>query len=388
MSSKFQLISKTTTSFIKYKGDAVRLTLNPPAKVDEVIVALKDNENLKRRITTFRDSQGNIIERNFDYFDKPYRQRIHTKQPDYIIGNDEYVLSDNVKELELDREVMELYRDIVQLPRTRKDIFWMPTKSVTNHLAINDEKDEKILSQVKIEKTKTPGRRKHSFIEYPPIKSGKIQNVPKKVLTFRVNTNSNEVINHSVHTENVQKPVNDKYLAYRAIPITESKKVFTNKAVSDRGLNDAEIKIIEDYNPIDEKDTHFKAKFIQDDGEIRFNKDHEFTSKGEVVSTSYHEVEHGWQFYLQGRYKRQDNIWQQEIYEKFGELKEPELINEAAEYDKAIENYVPYYVNRVEYNKNLIERKAKQKGADAQNDYEAAQKEISSQFPHIPVELL
>ena len=62
MSSKFQLISKTTTSFIKYKGDAVRLTLNPPAKVDEVIVALKDNENLKRRITTFRDSQGNIIE--------------------------------------------------------------------------------------------------------------------------------------------------------------------------------------------------------------------------------------------------------------------------------------------------------------------------------------
>ena len=388
MDSKFRLISKTSTNFIKYSGDAVRLTPKTPAMVDEVILARSDAPELIRKVTTFRDSHGKMLERNFDYYDKPYKQRIYSDEKISVIGTDELVSSKNVKEYELDRDVMELYKDIIQLPNTRKTIFWMPRKSVTNHFSQNVYNYEKCLSQAIIENAGTKCRKKHSFIEYPIIKSGKVDSAPKKLLSFRVNTDTNQVVKHSVHAENVQKPLKDSYLGYRALPLDDSKEVFSNLALKERGLGDDNIKIVSEYNPLHEKNTRFKAKFCPDEGVIRFNKDYKFGSKSEVVSTSYHEAEHGWHFYLQGRLKDCDNGWQQCIRNKYGELNSPELVDEAKKCDDAIVNYVPYYVNKEAYKNNYIEIEATQKGLEAEKNYDDLGVELRTQFKHIPPELL
>ena len=77
MRPNFNLVSKTIgTSFQKYKGDALRLSTQTPATVGEVVLALKKHPDLQRKVTTFRDSNGSIIERSFDYFDKPYRNQL------------------------------------------------------------------------------------------------------------------------------------------------------------------------------------------------------------------------------------------------------------------------------------------------------------------------
>lgn len=388
MDSKFKLISKTTTNFIKYNGNAFRLTSNSPARVDEVVVGMSSNPKFVRKITTFRDSDGKIIERSFDYFNKPYRQRIYSDEICNVIGEDEFVTSKNVSDYELDRSLLELYNDIIQFPNTRKNIFWTPLKSVTSHLSQNINSDEKYLSQVIIDKSRTSKRKKHSFIEYPMIKSGKSESAPKKVLSFRVNTDTNQVVNHSMSAKNINKPHNDEYLGYRALTLDESKGVFSDLALRKLGLADDNIKIITDYNPLNEKDTRFKAKFCPDEGEMRFNKDYKFGSKSEVFSTSFHEAEHGWHFYLQGRLKECDNEWQKDIRKKYGELNSTELIDEAKRCDNAIENYVPYYVNREAYRANYIECAANRKRLEAGARYNDSGAELRKQFKHIPPELL
>ena len=70
--SKYELISKIPgIKYTEYKGNAIRLGTFAPYTVDEVIVGLKDNPNITKKITTFKDSKGNITERIFDYPDKP-----------------------------------------------------------------------------------------------------------------------------------------------------------------------------------------------------------------------------------------------------------------------------------------------------------------------------
>ncbi len=171
----FDLISKPVRQkFIEYKGDAVRLSLQTPATVEEVVLGLKGRNDLKRKITTFRDSDGEIIERAFDYFDKPYRNRLYTKNHNFI--EDEFVVSKTTKDYVLDRSAMTYYKDLRQFPQVKRTILWAPVKTETNHIAENKITGEKIFSQVREEiVSRQKNRKKHIFIEFPPIINKKIQ---------------------------------------------------------------------------------------------------------------------------------------------------------------------------------------------------------------------
>ena len=386
MNSKFSLISKTIgTKFTEYKGNAVRLSQFSPYSVDEVI--LKSNANPKeiRKVTTFRDSKGDIVERSFDYTGRQLKNRLYSTV-DNVIGNDEFVTSKTTKDYSIDRGILSTYKELIQRPKINRFIFWSPDKTTTHHISENIETGEKILSQVQISSKRKSLKQHHSFIEFPRIKNGEKINTKKKELSFDVQHNSNEVIENSIIANGVKIPKNDSFLGYRALTIDDAKVPFAKRFLKEREMDEKEIKILPNYLPIRE-DENFWARFNAEDGSIEYNKLAKFPSKTKLVGTSAHEVEHSWQYFLQGLYNKEGTPWQTEMVQKFGEIK-PENIKEAEGYNEAINNYVPYYVNAEEYRNNLIERLAMHKGADTKNIYDTEGLTIRSQFKHIPKELL
>lgn len=382
-----RLISKMTgISYIKYQGEAVRLSTQPPATVDEVILSLDKHPKLQRKITTFRDSNGGVIERAFDYFDKPYKNIIYSNTEN-LIGEDFWVASTTKKKYVLDRIAMEYYKDFRQFPDTKRDFLWSLVKTETNHVAQNLNSDEMVQSQVSITQTKK-NKKLHRFVEFPHIKNNKKKNKPVRFLSFIVNPKDNSPIPNSIRARGVKVPENDSYLGFRALTINDAKNPFAKRFIEERGLKEMNITVNTEYNPLFEANSKFKALFSAETGVINYNRDYKFKSKSEVAKTSAHEVEHGWQYYLQGRLKGGDTPWQSDIAQKFGKIKEADLEQEAKEYDYSIENYVPYWIDRVAYKKNKIEEIAHQKGDFIEAEYNNEGKIIRNNFPYIPQELL
>ena len=166
MNSKFSLISKTIgTKFTEYKGNAVRLSQFSPYSVDEVI--LKSNANPKeiRKVTTFRDSKGDIVERSFDYTGRQLKNRLYSTV-DNVIGNDEFVTSKTTKDYSIDRGILSTYKELIQRPKINRFIFWSPDKTTTHHISENIETGEKILSQVQIS-SKRKSLKQHHLSQEP-----------------------------------------------------------------------------------------------------------------------------------------------------------------------------------------------------------------------------
>ncbi len=388
MKPTFDLVSRRIgISFVKYKGDAVRLSMQTPAAVDEVVLSLKNNKDLQRKVTTFKDSNGKVIERVFDYFDKPYRNRLYSRT-DNVIGQDEFVNSTTTKDYVLDRDAMKYYKGLIQFPNTKRTILWTKAKTETNHVSENIKTGEKVHSQVRINGTSRKGRCYHTFAEFPHIKNNIVEDTPVKLLSFAVRVKDNTPVKNSIKSFGVKTPENDSYLGFRALPIEDSKIPFAKRYIRERGLEEMNITINDEYNPLNETDTRFKAIFTADEGVINYNSDYKFPSKTSLAKTSAHETEHGWHFYLQGRLNGGDTPWQTDMAQKFGKLKEPELIEEAKEYDDAIKNYVPYWKDRNAYLKNKIEQEANRKGDATEYEYDMEGLTIRTDFPHIPKELL
>ena len=388
MKLHFDLISKTIgTSFVKYKGNATRLSVQTPAKVDEVIIGLKDNHNLTRKVTTFRNSKGEVIERSFDYFDKPYRNRLYTHDANIIL-DDEFVSSTTAKDYILNRESMEDYKDLLNIPKMRRDILWSHIDTVTNHLSENEKTGEKILTQTTIVPVKGRNQKRHTFIEFPHIVNNKITKKFLKFLSFNVRNKDNTVVKKSIESIGVKIPENDYFLGFRALTKEDSKEPLTRHFLKEKKLDNKNIRIDKDYNPLNETHNGFMAKFDADEGIIKFNKDYQFKSKSQLVNTSAHETEHAEQYFLQALLNGGDTQWQTEMAQKFGELKDPELIKKAKIYDESIENYVPFWKNQKAYRENTIEKLAKEAGAIQENVYNTLGNTIRADFPHIPKELL
>ena len=388
MKPNFDLISKTIgMSFVKYKGNATRLSVQTPAKVDEIILGLKDNHGLTRKVTTFRNSKGEVIERSFDYFDKPYRNRIYTRDA-HIIQEDEFVSSTTIKDYILSRETIEDYKDLLQIPRMRRDILWSHINTTTNHMSENEKNGEKVLTQTTIIPVKGKNQKRHTFIEFPHIINNQILKKFPKFLSFNVRNKDNTVVKKSIESKGVKIPENDYFLGFRALTKDDSKEPFTQHFLKEKNLDDANIKIDKAYNPLNESHSGFMAKFDADEGIIKFNKDYRFKSKSQVVSTSAHETEHAKQYFLQALLNGGNTPWQTEMAQKFGELKDPELIKKAKIYDEAIENYVPFWRNQKAYKENTIEKLANEEGFTQENIYNMLGNTIRADFQHIPKELL
>lgn len=388
MTSGYYLISKINKlPYNQYKGDALRLINQTAMKFDEVIVGSKKSPKIKRKITTFYNTDGNIIERVFDFSDKPYRNRIYAKR-DNIIGQDEFVISTHIKEYKLPRTLANANNQLVQQGFSRT-IFWTPVKFFTNHLSENLETGEKVLSQVFQTNLLKPQKETHTFIEFPHIIKGKIENKAKKILKFSVDTfNKHKVNPKNIFERGVKVPKNDSYLGFRALDINEAKTAFCEKFLAERGLRNKKIKINPEYVPEDAKEELVIALFDPNDGSINFVKSHIFKSKSDVCGTARHETEHGWQFYLHARNTKGGTTeWEEKIYDIFKDLPNS-LKKEAKKYTQSIRTYVTVAENREKYRQNYIEKLANEIGTREKVCYDYERKEIQKEFPHIPKELL
>ncbi len=385
----YNLEKNVGIKFSKYKGDAIRLLTQIPYTVDEVILSVKGNPQLKRKITTFRNSKGEMIERSFNYYDRPLRNRTYNKQTTFV-SDSEYVTSTEIKEYLLDRKYIKPYRVISENSDTKlKKIMWQNRGNITNHFSENVDTLEQVLSQVKIEKDGLFDFKRHTFIEFPHIKDRKIEKGSKKSLTFLVNFKKDKLKKSSLKADGVEAPVNDSFLPYRALSIEDAKVPLVQRYLKKNGIQYAGIHVNPRYNPINEKHTGYKAKFDPNDGVVKFNQDYKFKSKSELANTSSHESLHGYQFFLHARNTGGSTDWEETISKRYGSIYNKKLRAEAEEYTESIENYIPFYENLEKYKKeNLIEKKAFEEGAREEAKYDKEGEVIRADFPYIPKEFL
>ena len=386
MASKYFLLSKTTQRFVDYEGRAIRLNKSTPYTVDEVLIAKKGKSTPCKKITTFKDSNGKITERIFNYIGKPIRNRVYQRQ-EHVIGDNEIVHSTQIKEYFLHQQIVDIYKKLQENLNAfnLQNVLCKKGMVKTNHVSDNINNGEKILSKTTI--TTDPVSYSdflHTFVEYPKIKNGKIERKPVKSLEFGVDGSYN-VDYASINANGVKSPNNDSFLGYRILGIDDMKEPITEKFMKDRGVANLGYIINTNYLPENGSETLCGLFY---DGNIMFNKLHDFKSKSNFVSTSSHEVEHGWQYYLDARNggKRGENL--EEIGRTYGEITNKKLKKEADVYTKSIDNYVPHYVDYARYRKNYIEIKANKAGAKAKQEYDEQGKIIREDFRHIPKELL
>lgn len=386
MGNKYYLVGKTINQPFKYyNGKATRLSNKTPSTVDEVVVGII-GEKGKRKITTFRDSNGKIIERAFDFKNKAYKNRLYTYK-DYAIGEEEYVNSTIIKEYSLPRTIMQVYNNFKEMFQEHgiKTTLWNNNKTQTNHIAENINNGNKIFSKVEIENKTTQDFQTHTFIEYPQIVNNKLTKGKNKFLSFRVNKSDNKYIEGSEKHKNVKFPKNDTYLGYRALDVEDMKEPITREFIIKRGLHPEDFKINTNY--AEEEHPDRLSAFYQN-GMICFNKYFPTKSKDQFVATSRHEVEHGWQYFLDARNTGGRGEFNEIIAKKYGKPETPELQEEAQKYTESIENYVPYNKDYKKYLKNYIEIMANKAGDEAKKEYNQQGQAIRNSFKHIPEEML
>lgn len=367
-----------------YKSEQIRLAKTLPYTVDEVVIG--KNGKPCKKIITYKDSKGNIIERIFKYKKEPLRNVVY-ERCENVIGNDEIVTSTTAKEFSLKRNLINLFKsaraEYEDLDLTT--LFWKQTKTQTNHVSQNINNGDKIVSIARIKVNSQANiDSSHSFVEYPAIKNGKIQHTKPKSLEFKVD-DKYDIVKGSIRAKGVKTPINDSYLGYRALDIDGLKEPVTQRFLRERKIADLGYGIDTDYLP-DETSKNVCGMFS--DGDILFSRFYNPKSKSRFVQTSRHEVEHGWQYFLDARNGGKRGKFLSELGETYGKITDKKLKKEADNYTKSIDTYVPYYKDYERYRKNYIEIKANEAGAKAMQEYDEQGQIIRDSFKHIPKELL
>lgn len=387
MKSNFYVISKTTQNFSDYLSGTIRLSNQIPQTVKEVLIANKKGK-VRGKITTFLDKEGNVIEKAFNIKDKPLKNRIYTSQKNHI-GTDEVVTSTQIKEYTLNRKLIDIYRKHMNrfINLDTRTYFWEQESIQTNHMANNTALGIKNLTISRIQNLKNiPLQFLHSFTQYKPIVNNKIsKNSPIKYIEYIVNDKF-IALKSSIHTINMKRPKFDSFLGFRALSLEDFKIPITERFLRDRGIKHLGYKILPNYMPTDGKEITWKGLFCN--GYIKFRRTWVPKSKADFVSTSRHEVEHGWQYYLDARNGKDRGENMLAIGEKYGKLKDPKLQYEADKYTESIDNYIPAEKDYNGYRQNYIEVKAFDAGARAEEKYKKDGKILKEELKHIPPELL
>lgn len=387
MKSNFYVISKTTQNFSDYLSGTIRLSNQIPQTVKEVLIANKKGK-VRGKITTFLDKEGNVIEKAFNIKDKPLKNRIYTSQKNHI-GTDEVVTSTQIKEYTLNRKLIDIYRKHMNrfINLDTRTYFWEQESIQTNHMANNTALGIKNLTISRIQNLKNiPLQFLHSFTQYKPIVNNKIsKNSPIKYIEYIVNDKF-IALKSSIHTINMKRPKFDSFLGFRALSLEDFKIPITERFLRDRGIKHIGYKIVPNYMPTDGKQITWKGLFCN--GYITFRKTWVPKSKADFVSTSRHEVEHGWQYYLDARNGKDRGENMLAIGEKYGKLKDLKLQYEADKYTESIDNYIPAEKDYNGYRQNYIEVKAFDAGARAEEKYKKEGEILKEELKHIPPELL
>ncbi len=386
MKSSYYLISKTITPFTQYTGKAIKLSNKTPQTIEEVLIGKKGK--LRKIITTFRDKDGKIIERCFDDKTKPLRNRIYSYTKGQISEN-EFVNTTTIKEYTLKRQFIDVYHKFKKNLQKHNitTTLWNHEQTQTNYFAEDALTKTKTLTITRnTNLKKANGQFLHSITQYHQLFENVINKfTPIKHLEYVV-TPYLKVVKNSLFGQGVKLPKNDTFLGFRILPLDDIRIPLTQRFLKERKIDNLGYKIFPDYESPTNEEITWKGLFV--DGKIKFSKKWKAKTKADFVSTSRHEVEHGWQYFLDARNGGKRGEEMQEIGEKFGKITDPKLKAEADLYTEALNNYVPAKVDYEKYKNNYIEVRAYDEGAKAKDEYNKQGEIIRKDFKHIPPEEL
>lgn len=386
MKSKYYLISKRTIPFSEFICSPIRLSKEAAHTVDEVILGKKGR--ISKKITTFRDKQGRIIERCFNTNGEPLRNRIYAYSTNQI-SEDEFVNTTTIKEYSLKQQFVNTYNKFKSklIKYDLATTLWINEKTQINHVAENPLTKTKTITISRNENLKNIQQQfQHSITQYHQLVENKIDKItPIKHLEYIVNPDFH-VAKGSIKGQKVKLPKSDSFLGFRLLPLDDIRIPITERFMKERKIDKLGYKIILDYVPNNEENITWTGLF--GDGLIQFSKKWKAKTKADFISTSRHEVEHGWQYYLDARNGGKRSEVLEELGKEYGPLTDPKLKAEADLYTEALDNYVPARIDYKKYRNNYIEKRAYEEGDKAKKEYTEQGKIIRNDFPHIPPELL
>lgn len=384
MTSNYYLISKLSNiPFNEYKGKSIRLSKNKAYFVDEVMVGVNGEDSNIRKITTFKDSKGKIVERCFEYSDKPVKNRVYNRIRK-LINNNAVVDSKEIKEYEIPKGLLKKF---LKKSTTNKNSLWQPLKFETHHIYF--DKDNGLVHSLTRADNFNKNNSRHTIVEFPHRKSGESVKTDKKLLSFEVDKNG-EIIPNSETVQNVKVPKKDSFLGIRVLSAKDCFKTIVNRFIKEHGngLERAGVKV-NFYKPGAEYRDMECAHFTPVTGAVEFSRySSHINSKPFIVMAAGHETEHAWQYFLHARNGGAKYNWEKKVARQFGDLgNNPKLQKEAESYFDAIEDYVSLRENKKAYHDNYIEVLARKVGDSAKQRYIDEGKELYCQFPYIPQDL-
>ena len=191
-----------------------------------------------------------------------------------------------------------------------------------------------------------------------------------------------EILSFS-QTTNVDFPAHDKFLAYRFL-LGEQKLISLAKHyLRERGLGKLNIPVrIAPKEVAENSSGHFNPT----NGEILYKKAYKYVHP---VKAAAHEPEHAYQYSLIGRSGKGYTDYERKCRQELGELKSLEEYKNAMEYNIASENY-PKLTDAEDLSKNMnyvrnkLEVGAKNREAEAFEEYNEGRKELMDQFKYVP----
>lgn len=400
----FTLVSKKLgIPLSEYKGELLKFLPDSffIEAVDEVIVQKTNDPSVTKKIVTYRNFLGKIVERVFENTAE-YSSRIISQvynQEAELIGENIYRQKSTTKYF-LKKGMKNSYLYDVAQPFTNTEDYryqyWKPLSTVADCIKYRTTSNDVYWTRRSVKFSDSELFYEHQKItQYPKLhqKSGKFdsfdKNEEKKVVEMAVQTGRYEknTIKELRTSPNVKLSTNDEYLPYRAYNTADSRVPLTKHFLSKNDVIDLKIPV--DIETM--KNPSQTGRFNPMTGDILLNRNYNFVNKFDVVDTAAHESKHAYQHSIMGRTGCDIKPYfnQRALYIK-GPLKDKESIQKGIAYTEADFNYPDLSTqelitkNTQAWMDNLLEKEATQDGIKACKDYLEQVEEIRNVFPHVP----
>lgn len=366
VSKPYKLISKTTNIKIDSSANlSPRLSIDVAQTADVVVIAKSQNEQMQKKITTFRDVNGKPVEIVFEYlgFDLPTVHKLFKKIETYSLTKGR------------------LIQTFVDLNYKNKTKIWKKISTEQQFVRnLSEDNNKKIVTIVKIsteERALADAKKEtHTFHRYLPLTQGK--SVESKYLKLEIEKDDYG-IPHVVdmnHSKNVKIPLDDEYLAFRAYDYEDIKKPITYLALKKNKLLNLDIGVNTSYTLPDDIAGDFSFRT----GDIQFNN--RVTLKQDLIDTAFHEVHHALQYAIMSLFEKIQTAYGRKCFEKFKCFRSSELRQKADEYFIA---HLAYdNKNPEKYANNLLEMEARTVAHHEVLKYMDKGKDLALQF-NIPI---
>ena len=392
---KFKLVQKSMGILYKDYCSTHGVLDSPSSQtafVDEVLIKkirpFLPNEIIK--ITTYKNSENNILERIFEKFgleNTKYGRVYNYFSPQKSNGKE-------ITGHEISHYIWTGIED---------NFIKTATTKVFKAISKNQSSKTTTVTITNVEKSLWDQMKEiHSLTEYPKVIETMNNNgksiIEKKgnkrfyKLFIKKDRYANPIILKTKKSDDVVLPQKDEFFAMRLYDSEDIREPITRKVITDKRLNSLDVNIFPMSNIMNDQDHNILAffSFFKKKAFIAFSE--QKMDKRTVINSAFHEVEHLFHNTLIGRLGILKNKFYQRCLKLFGPLKNKQKEKLAIKLMKAGEKY-PSLVNSLKTEElkkekvyKIIEDLPKRAGEKGEKKYYKQAKELLEQFPNVIVE--